>query len=251
MRTGGIHLLTGNGGAGSLPAPPQSVEKPGLHFMRRPGFWQKTDERVEKGRRESSPSRAIWPVFRLIVGTPGRLYSRSIHHKHTSTIRGRPSWSEAACALPLQISRCPDQLRSGLPYAAFPSSAGSTSFGRYCPFASLPEPEARHRCKRFLSMGLPVCVYLFHQFFGVMPGGRRALDLYLLFRVGIGFDVRAVYKDCLGPKVFRLRHFLQDPAEYPVYRLLCKPVPEIITHRGKIMKKPSFRWTFLTDRGPP
>ena len=52
--------------------------------------------------------------------------------------------------------------------------------------------------KGLLSVGLPVCVYLFHQFFGIMLGRRRNLRLHLLFRVGVGFDVRAVYEYRLG-----------------------------------------------------
>ena len=56
----------------------------------------------------------------------------------------------------------------------------------------------------------------------------------LLFRVGVGLDVRAVYKDRLGGKVSRLRHFLQDPTKDLVYRFLGKPVPEVIAHRGKM-----------------
>ena len=78
-------------------------------------------------------------------------------------------------------------------------------------------------------MGLPALVYLPHQCLAVVPGCHRYLYLYLLFRVGIGLDVRAVYKNFLGGEISRRRHFLQNPKEYPVYCLLGKPVPEIVT----------------------
>ena len=38
-------------------------------------------------------------------------------------------------------------------------------------------------------MGIPVCIYLFHQFLGIVLGCRRNLNLHLLFGIGIGFDV--------------------------------------------------------------
>ena len=82
--------------------------------------------------------------------------------------------------------------------------------------------------KRLLSVGLPVRVYLLHQFLRVMPECRGYLYLHPFFRVGIGLDVHAVYKNCLGGEISRLRHFLQDPTEYLIYCLLGKPVPEII-----------------------
>ena len=63
-------------------------------------------------------------------------------------------------------------------------------------------------------MGQAFLVHLIHQFLGILFGGCRDLDLYLLFRVGIGLDVHTVYKDRPGGKVSRLRHFLQDPTEY-------------------------------------
>ena len=88
--------------------------------------------------------------------------------------------------------------------------------------------------KGLLSMGLPVCVYLFHQFLGIVSGCRRNLHLHLLLGVGVGFDVGAVHKYCLRRKVAGLRHFLQNPTEYLVGCLLCKAMPEIIAHRGKV-----------------
>ena len=88
--------------------------------------------------------------------------------------------------------------------------------------------------KGLLSVGLPVCIYLFHQFLCIVLGCRWDLDLHLLFAIGVGFDVCAVYKYCLGRKLACLRHFLQYPMEYLLYRLLSKTVPEIIAHRGKM-----------------
>ena len=91
--------------------------------------------------------------------------------------------------------------------------------------------------KRSLSVGLPVCVYLLHQFLRVMPGSHGYLYLHPFFRVGIGLDVRAVYKSCLGGEISCLRHFFQDPTEYLVYCLRSKSVLEIVTHHC---------WTFST-----
>ena len=76
-----------------------------------------------------------------------------------------------------------------------------------------------------------------------MPRCHGHLYLHLLFRVGIGLDVRAVYKNCLGGEISRLRHFLQNPTEYLVYCLFGKPVPEIVTHRGEM-------WCFLLQAVP-
>ena len=86
--------------------------------------------------------------------------------------------------------------------------------------------------KGFLAMDLPVCVYLFHQFLGIVPGYHRDLDLDLLLGVRAGFDVCAVNKYRLRRKVARFRRFLQNPVEYLVYGLLGKTVPEVIAHRG-------------------
>ena len=83
-------------------------------------------------------------------------------------------------------------------------------------------------------MEFPVCVYLFHQFLGIVPGCRRNLYLHLFLVIGVGLDVRAIYEYRLGGKVSRLRHFLQDPTKDLVYRFLGKPVPEVIAHRGKM-----------------
>lgn len=59
-----------------------------------------------------------------------------------------------------------------------------------------------------------------------------------------------------GRKVSHLRHFLQDPAEYLIYPPLCKPVPEIIIHRGKmllflfcLLSYPSLSRPSTCDRG--
>ena len=83
-------------------------------------------------------------------------------------------------------------------------------------------------------MGLTVCVHLFHQFLGVVPRCHRNLYLHLFLRVGVGFDVRPVNKYRPGEKIACLCHFLQDPTEYLVYRLLGKPMPEIVAHCGKV-----------------
>ena len=88
--------------------------------------------------------------------------------------------------------------------------------------------------KRFLPMSLPVLVYLFHQFLGIVPGCRRNLYLHLFLVIGVGLDVCTVYKYRLGRKITGLRYLLQNPTEYLLYCLLGKPVPEIITHRGKV-----------------
>lgn len=97
--------------------------------------------------------------------------------------------------------------------------------------------------KCFLPMDLPVLVHLSHQFLGILFRGCRDLDLHLLFRVGIGLDMRTVYKDRLGGKIARLSYFLQDPTEYLVYRLFRKTAPEITTHGGKM-------WCFLLQAVP-
>src|SRR5699024_6879484 len=88
--------------------------------------------------------------------------------------------------------------------------------------------------KGLLSVGLPVCVYLLHQLLGIVLGCRRDLNLHLLFRVGVGFDVCAVYKYRLGGKVSCLRHFLQNPRKDTVYRLFSKAMTKIIAHRGEM-----------------
>ena len=107
----------------------------------------------------------------------------------------------AACGLPSQTSRCPDPLHSGSPYASFPSSAGPASSWRCCPGVSLLGPEVRHHRQRgFFPWASPVCVYLFHQFLGVVLGCGRNLRLHLLFRVGVGLDVRAIYEYRLGER---------------------------------------------------
>jgi len=83
-------------------------------------------------------------------------------------------------------------------------------------------------------VGLPVSIDFFHQFLGVVLGCHGNLDFHLLLGIGVGFDVGAVNKYRLGRKVSRLRHFLQDPTEDMVYRLLGKSVTEIIAHCGKM-----------------
>ena len=84
-------------------------------------------------------------------------------------------------------------------------------------------------------MGLLVCVYLFHQFLGVVLGCGRNLRLHLLFFVlALALMCVPSMNTALGGKVSRLRHFLQDPTKDLVYRLLGKPVPEVIAHCGKM-----------------
>ena len=58
-------------------------------------------------------------------------------------------------------------------------------------------------------MGLPVCVYFFHQFLSLVFGCCGNLHLHLLFGIGVRFDMRAVHKYRLGGKVSCLRYFLQ------------------------------------------
>ena len=83
-------------------------------------------------------------------------------------------------------------------------------------------------------MDLPVCVYLFHQLFGIVFGRSGNMNFHLSLSVGVGFDMCADYKYCLGGKIICLRYLLQNPTEYLVYCLLGKAVPEMIAHCGKV-----------------
>src|SRR5699024_7291296 len=90
--------------------------------------------------------------------------------------------------------------------------------------------------KGLLSMALPVCIYLFHQFLGIVFGRNRNLDLHLLFAIGVRFDMSTVYKYRLGGKVSCLRHLLQNPTEYLLYCLFGKAMTKIIAHRGEMRR---------------
>ena len=54
--------------------------------------------------------------------------------------------------------------------------------------------------KGFLAMDLPVCVYLFHQFLGVMPGCHRNLNLHLFFVLALALICVPSIKTALGER---------------------------------------------------
>ena len=69
-----------------------------------------------------------------------------------------------------------------------------------------------------------------------MLGRHRHLLFYLLLCIGICLNMGAVYKHCLRGQVSCFRYFFQYPAKDLVHRILCKPMTEVITHRGKMRR---------------
>ena len=90
--------------------------------------------------------------------------------------------------------------------------------------------------ERLLPMRFSVRVDFLHQLFRIVFGCCRDLLLHLLLRVGVGFDVGAVYKAGSRRKISRICYFAQDPCKYLVYRFRSKAVPEVIAYRREMRR---------------
>ena len=90
--------------------------------------------------------------------------------------------------------------------------------------------------KGLLAMRFSIRVDLFHQFLRIVLGSRRDLLLHLLLRVSVGLDVCSVDEDSLGRQIACICCFAQYPCKDLVYCFLCKAMPEVIAHRGKMRR---------------